>query len=224
MKTLYIVRHAKAASRDLNIPDFERSLVNKGVKDAKLICAQLKRENIKPELLISSHANRAYETARVFAKELSYPVKNILLEKNIYDSRYTLLLRLIKNLDDKYKSIMMFGHDPSISEIVMYLTKDFTEYLPKTGVVCINFNIYKWHRVSKGKGKIVALYYPSDILQTKQYNKKIRKELESEIIEKLHSFAGEKGITIIDNTEKLLKKTAKQLAKKFVVSEKKSNN
>ena len=218
MKTLYIVRHAKAASRSLNIPDFERSLVKKGIKDAKLICAQLKTDEIKPELLISSPANRAFETAKVFAKVLGHPVRNIILEKDIYDSRYSLLLRLIKKLDDKYKTAMLFGHDPSISEIVMYLTKDFTEYLPKTGMVCINFNIYKWHRISKGKGTLHSIYYPAAIMQKSENYKKIRQDLESEILDKLKGIMKEKEIAPADAEQKFIKKTAKKLAKKLVLS------
>ena len=223
MKTLYIVRHAKAVSRILNIPDFERSLVKKGIKDAKLICAQLKIDEIIPELLISSPANRAFDTAKVFAKVLGHPVRNIILEKDIYDSRYSLLLRLIKKLDDKYKTAMLFGHDPSISEIVMYLTKDFTEYLPKTGMVCINFNVYKWHRISKGKGTLRSIYYPVDIIQKSENYKIIRQELESEILDKLHGIMKEKEIAPADAEQKIIKKTAKKLAKKIVLSIKQSH-
>ena len=77
MKTLYIVRHAKAIVRGTGIPDFDRSLAERGIKDARKMSKRQAKAGAEPQLLISSPAKRAIETARIFAKRLDYPKKAI---------------------------------------------------------------------------------------------------------------------------------------------------
>ena len=191
-------------------------MVKQGKKDSKIICEKLKSEGIKPELMISSPANRAIETAEIFAKELGYPVKDIVLEKDIYSSGYHTLLRIVKNVDNKYGSVMLFGHDPSFSDFAGYLIKDFNEYMPKAGMLYINFYRNDWKRIYKGKGILKSYYYPKDIAQQSVGVKNVKKELESKIFEKLVDIFKEKEINISENDNKFFKKESKQLAKKFV--------
>ena len=73
MKTIYLVRHGKAVSRELDIPDYERSLVDKGEKNSVKMAQLLKDKDLSADLFISSPANRALETAKIFTRVFNYP-------------------------------------------------------------------------------------------------------------------------------------------------------
>ena len=126
MKTLYLVRHAKAEARTSDVPDFERSLVKSGKKDAKQMAKVLKEEGIIPDMYITSPANRAYETAEVFAKQFGHTADLILKNDNIYnETNGTKFIDIFKETNNKFNTILFFGHDPSISECAAFLLKDF---------------------------------------------------------------------------------------------------
>ena len=71
-KTLYLIRHAKSSWDDHDLSDFQRTLNNRGLKDAPLIVKFLKGNNIVPDLIITSPAVRALSTAEIFADEFHY--------------------------------------------------------------------------------------------------------------------------------------------------------
>ncbi len=85
MKTLYLVRHAQAVPRQENLPDFERALVPKGLKQARRASSNLKQFAGPPGLFVSSPAQRALETGHAFAEGLGYPVQRIVLQEKFYD-------------------------------------------------------------------------------------------------------------------------------------------
>ena len=66
-KTLILARHGKAEKSDVDNFDFKRNLTERGESDVLMVAQQL-LNIITPELIVSSPANRAYQTAKIFAK------------------------------------------------------------------------------------------------------------------------------------------------------------
>jgi len=66
MKTLYIVRHAKSSWDYEGIEDIDRPLKKRGIHDAHLVSKFLAAKINKPDVFISSSANRALHTAVIF--------------------------------------------------------------------------------------------------------------------------------------------------------------
>ena len=73
MKTLTILRHAKSSWRDATLDDHDRPLNARGKRDAPMMAARIKQAGIRPSLIISSSATRAWTTAKEIAREISYP-------------------------------------------------------------------------------------------------------------------------------------------------------
>ena len=69
MKTLYIVRHAKSSWDHPGLGDDQRPLLEKGKKRTKYVVDYFLENNCRPDLIISSHAVRAFETAKIIAAE-----------------------------------------------------------------------------------------------------------------------------------------------------------
>ena len=74
MKTLYLVRHAKSSWEEPGVSDADRPLIPKGLKKTQLIVDFLLKRETKIDLMISSPAVRAYETAKLVAAGLDYPL------------------------------------------------------------------------------------------------------------------------------------------------------
>jgi len=178
MKTIVLLRHAKAEPRKGEHPDFERTLVNSGKTEAKEIAKTLKKEGIVPDLFITSPANRALETAVIFAKIVDYAKDKIMHEQSIYnETDGTAFLKIVKDLDDQFNTVLFCGHEPTLSEFASYLTADFEGGLPKTGTISLEFDANTWQQISKGKGKISLFLYP--------WNKTQKIKIETEVHEKL---------------------------------------
>lgn len=147
MKTLYIVRHAKSAWDQNGIADHERPVLEKGKKRTKKIIDYLLEKKVNPDLIISSDAVRAKETAGILAKGLSYPKNNLQLSGALYQCDTDTLIRQFYDISDDVNSLMIVGHNPTMTTFAnMFLDKKI-DWLPTSGVVCIEFETDKWEHV-----------------------------------------------------------------------------
>ena len=161
MKTLYIVRHGKAVSRSLPIPDTERTLSKRGQRDAHLMAEYTHAHGPAPDLLISSPAPRAFETARAFARLYQYPVARIRTYPCLYhDTPTHALLQLVQGLEDAVQTAMVFCHQPLCSDSAHDLAPTFRQAMPAGAVVCIQFHVSSWADVMPGRGVAVWAHDP----------------------------------------------------------------
>ena len=110
MKTFILIRHGKAEERTPEIEDLTRGLVKRGEKDSQQMAERLKKRGIEADLLISSTAKRAIETANIFARELDYPLNKIRRHPTFYESESEQFLPILKKLDNKVGTVLLFGH------------------------------------------------------------------------------------------------------------------
>jgi phosphohistidine phosphatase len=163
MKIIFLQRHAKSSWGDPSLPDFERPLNERGMEDAPRMGKRLALSSQQPELIISSPAFRAIATAKIIARELNYPEKNIQLEKEIYLIEPDDLLEFIKSIDDKYKRVMIVGHNPGLTILCNQLTDSNIENIPTSGIAKIMFNVNTWQAVLDNSGQLLEFDYPKSI-------------------------------------------------------------
>lgn len=162
MKKLFLVRHSKSAKDNPILTDFDRPLNFRGYKDARVFGAKLKKIIGQPELFISSPAVRAVSTAVIFADVFNVNSKKIILDKSLYESSVNDYLKVMKAIDNSYSSVMLFGHNPTITSLANNLTKPFTENIPTTGVTGIEFNIKQWKELVPASGKLFLYDFPKN--------------------------------------------------------------
>ena len=160
MKTLLLVRHAKSSWNDADISDIDRPLKRSGVKDAIEVSGKLKVLRISPDIIITSPAVRAVTTALIFARTLKYHYNRIALDEVVYDFSKEALLPLLRNIDDKYDSAMLVGHDPAFTHLLNDLTGKTFEKMPTSCVAKISFRVKHWHKIMPGNGRLVFLESP----------------------------------------------------------------
>ncbi|MCW3103568.1 MAG: putative phosphohistidine phosphatase, SixA [Bacteroidetes bacterium] len=162
MKTLYIVRHAKSDKDQEKLEDIDRPLNPRGYIDAHAMGSKLNDTRRKPELIVSSPAIRALTTALIFARKFNYDPKKIMLEHALYESSMKDYLKVIGELDNSFSSVMIFGHNSTITALVNSLTAPFTENVPTCGVTAILFTVNNWKEITKEPGKLVLYDFPKN--------------------------------------------------------------
>lgn len=138
-KTLYIILHAKAEDHALKEKDFDRNLIDKGRHRAKLIAEKLKQDIHFIDgrtLFLSSTANRAAETAEIFSHVLGYSTDAIKWESQIYEAHYLVILKCINNISANYDNVLVFGHNPGLSDLVNYVSDQYVN-LKTSHVACL---------------------------------------------------------------------------------------
>lgn len=147
MKTLYLIRHAKSSWDEPGLPDIERPVIENGVRKTKRIIAFLNEKGILADLILSSPATRAFQTAVMIAEGTGYPVDRIRVERKIYEEYYDRILDLIYATPNEVNSLMVFGHNPTITHLANLFLNPGIDALPTTGVACISFDTNAWEKI-----------------------------------------------------------------------------
>ena len=117
MKTLFLVRHAKSSRDEPALQDKDRPLNDRGKRDAPKTGVRLAKRDVKPDLILSSPATRAFKTAKIIAKELDYNLKDIVLDERLYAVGVDDLLDVVRGLGDKLERVMVVGHNPELTAL-----------------------------------------------------------------------------------------------------------
>lgn len=212
MKLVILVRHATAVDRAEDLPDFERSLRKKGKKESKSVADKLRKQGIVAERMVSSPANRAIQTAHIFAEEMEYPVQNIDIVEALYDGMATdVFVEYLHQLDDSIQTVVFFGHNPAFDDFAAALLNRSDLSLPKCGAAGIRFRSRKWQTVAAGKGKLQFFEYPKG-----KFARRMRQDFEQTLAEnfsrKLFDVLNEMQVERTPKSDKLVINHSTRLA------------
>jgi len=160
MKTLTLVRHAKSSWKNRGLSDRERPLNKRGEHDAPLMGQFVAEAGARPSQIISSPAIRAWTTARIFARELGYPVEFLQREDGLYLASLDSLLDVIATQDAGFNNLMLFAHNPGLTDFANYLVPGLTNNLPTSGVVSVDLDSDDWMLYDRPKTELVFYDYP----------------------------------------------------------------
>ena len=160
MKKLFIVRHAKSSWDNPNLDDFDRPLNKRGKKSAPEMGRRLLNKKIFPDLMITSPAKRASATASRIAEVVSFPRKNIIKESKFYEASISDFLSVLRTIDDDVDTLMIFSHNPGLTDLSNFLSDSDIYNIPTCGVVEVELDIASWSEIGKNTGKMVWFDYP----------------------------------------------------------------
>ncbi len=160
MKNIVLIRHAKS-SWDLPLPDTQRPLSNRGIKDAHLVAEQVHKILPKSTIVWSSTAKRAQNTAQIFAEHLHIPLESIIFKDTLYTFDERNLTQTIVKCNNAYDNLIIFGHNNAITDFVNKFGSLKIDNVPTSGVVFLQFSIKNWQELNKG----ITLHalFPKDI-------------------------------------------------------------
>jgi phosphohistidine phosphatase len=160
MKTFILVRHTKSSWKDTSLSDIERPLKKSRLEDAFKVSNKLRELGFKPDLIISSHAKRAFDTASIFAKALSYGADKIKIEPSIYECTEKELLKAISSINKQFERVMIFGHNPCFETFLAEYTDSTVTHLPTTGTVWLEIDEKDWKITKRKKAIQRHFLYP----------------------------------------------------------------
>ena len=91
MKKLFLIRHGKSSWSNPDLQDFDRPLNKRGIRDAPFMAKMLVGKGVKPDLIVTSPANRAISTAKQFAAEQGILHDDLVIKHEIYEAYPCLL-------------------------------------------------------------------------------------------------------------------------------------
>jgi phosphohistidine phosphatase len=152
MKTIYIARHAKSSWNQADLPDEKRPLLEKGRKRTKKVIDFLHENKVTVD-----------ETAKLLARGLKYPAENIRINKQIYFASGDSLIDQFYDLPSNINSVMIVGHNPTLTDFANQFLVSPIENLPTSGVVSISFDTDQWEKIPFASRKTNFILFPKEI-------------------------------------------------------------
>ena len=159
MKILLLLRHAKSSWKDKGLKDFDRPLNERGKRDAKAIGTLIRKEEIVPDLVLSSPAVRARETTAIVLATAK-PATELRYDERIYEADALRLLEVISQIEENFNSVLIVGHNPGMEELLELLT-GCSEHMSTATLAQIYLKgVDKWSKVSRGKATLELIVKP----------------------------------------------------------------
>ena len=162
MKTLLILRHAKSDWGNSHLQDHERPLNDRGKYDAPRMGAWLKLQNLVPELIITSTAERALTTAELVALAFDFEGE-LRTERKFYLAGPPAYVEVLNEVPDSYERVMVVGHNPGMEELVSVLT-GVDRPLTTANVAVVELPIESWGELTIfSDGRLLHHWQPRDL-------------------------------------------------------------
>lgn len=166
MKTLYILRHAKSSWDGFQGGDHDRPLNARGLKVAPLMGKVLSSLSPPPELILTSTAQRAQQTANLVLEVLNQHHEQtieIIADAQIYGASTMNLFYKILELPSEMDTVLLIGHNPVLEELVSTLSfggSDGNIQMPSAALAGITFRAGTWKNIKTGEGFLNMLLFP----------------------------------------------------------------
>ena len=164
MKRLTLVRHSKS---DWSLPgqqDWDRALNKRGQRDAPEMARRLRARKLKPDAILTSPAVRALATATIMSRELKIAPSIVRQDERLYLAGPADMLTVIRELGGDARHLMVFGHNPGITEFANRLSAgDRIDNMPTTAVFTATFAVDDWSELDWGSGQDAQFDYPKNL-------------------------------------------------------------
>lgn len=163
MKTLMLLRHAKSSWKDSDVEDHERPLNKRGKTTAPRMGRLLSKEGLLPDLILSSTAVRARDTAKALAKAASFKGPIELLEGLYLATAGKLMDEAQSHTPDSVGRLLLVGHNPGMEDLVEILSGK-REAFPTGALAVFEVGIPRWKDLELGvETKLLRVYRPKEM-------------------------------------------------------------
>jgi phosphohistidine phosphatase len=160
MKQLTLLRHAKSVQDPTYLVDRDRPLAERGRGDAEALGKFFAQAEIVPDLIASSPAVRARQTAEIVARTAGYGA-GIRWEEAVYAAGPDALLAVVRGLPNNAAHALMVGHNPGFEELAALLIgTECGVTLPTAAAVHFEIDVESWSEVCAGAGRLQWLITP----------------------------------------------------------------
>jgi phosphohistidine phosphatase len=162
---LFVLRHAKSSWDDPELVDHDRPLAPRGQRAVRLLADHMRRERIRPALVLCSSARRTIETY-----EGVRPSGELSIESGLYGAGGDELLGRLRQVPDATISVMLIGHNPAVQTLVLRLAGadgdtglgEGQRKFPTGALATLAFD-RPWSHLEPGVAELVGLIRPRDL-------------------------------------------------------------
>jgi phosphohistidine phosphatase len=159
MKEIIVVRHAHALGAMQTQHDFERALSPAGKKAAIQLTTQLTKRLPEIDYIIVSPSKRTRQTAQILFDSCNIDSSKIRWEEDAYEASLQDLIMIIERQLPSACSLLLIGHNPSLSALIYYLTESVCQLEPAS-MARMNLFIDEWSHITKSCGTLIDSYFP----------------------------------------------------------------
>ena len=159
MKTLLVLRHAKAEQPESGQLDFDRDLTKRGKLDAEKVGQHLAELKLLPQAIVASAAKRTRKTAQRVAESLGFSGE-VVTTRELYDACLGDIISVVRQLALDADVALIVGHNPGMAELVSALGEPTPSY-PTASLACLRLPIDDWQQASHSRrGELVWIWRP----------------------------------------------------------------
>ena len=175
MKTLLLMRHAKSSWKDPELPDHDRPLNKRGLKDAPFMGEVLKEKELLPQRILASTALRVRETVNGLVQTSSY-AGEIEFSDALYLAEPEVYLTALQALPETLERVMIIGHNPGLEGLLQLLSGRI-ESLSTGSIAYISLPIQNWGDLNgQIEGELVEMFEPQALREMEEKMAKEKKE------------------------------------------------
>jgi phosphohistidine phosphatase len=161
MKTLFLLRHAKAENGSAGSPDFDRALNDRGRKEAQAVGTFIQKQNLVLDLVLSSTAKRARETTELVLASANLAVE-MRYDQRLYEAGPLRLLEVISQIEEGRSSVLLVSHNPGMEELLQLLTGRLERMATGT-LAKIDLKVARWNQALEEKGSLDWMVKPKEL-------------------------------------------------------------
>ena len=155
MKTILLMRHAKAEPGVPGQADFDRPLAPRGTDDALRMGRAIAKLGEVPDVIVSSPAARAKETAEAAARAMKF-AGALRFARALYDAPGEAWLAALKALPAAAGSVLMVAHSPGVEEAAALLCRAVPGAfdVPTGAVIAFTAAVEHWRDLDPGAASL----------------------------------------------------------------------
>jgi len=117
---LLILRHGKS-DWDAGTDDYHRPLMDRGKRGAQRMGVWLLQQQLLPDVIVSSPAERALVTAQKLCKAAGMGDEGIQRDERVYGATAGDLLEVLACTPESVQRLMLVGHNPGLEDLIILL-------------------------------------------------------------------------------------------------------
>ena len=159
-RKLYIIRHGKSSWDEEGIDDIDRPLAKRGLRNADTMARRLKDAGTIPEMILTSPANRALNTALIMSGIWGLDASDLHIRDSLYMAYTAEIEEVISVVPGEIRRLAIYGHNPSFTIFANKFLDDPLANLPTAGTVIITFESDGWSGLNRGMVTDTCVDFP----------------------------------------------------------------
>lgn len=150
-RTLFIIRHGKSSWDAEGLDDIDRPLATRGTMNAEEMARRLKERGEVPELILTSPASRALNTALIMSRIWELDPGSLQIHDPLYMAYISEIDEVISGVPDQVLKLAIFGHNPSFTLYANQFLDNPLDNLPTSGVVIVTLESNTWKKINRSQ-------------------------------------------------------------------------